>query len=208
MAKVKSKKQDTFIDMTAMSDVTVLLLTFFMLTATFLPKEPIQVNTPSSVVDIKIPESSLMTILVSPKGNVYVNFDRVQDKRAILHEIAKDYNVQFSPKQELSFLNQPSIGVPIAQLPAFLDLKLSDQDELLKNSTIPTDSLNNELKIWLKYGRSVNEDLKIAVKSDETTPYPLIKSVFTTLQDVKENRFNLITRLRGMPDVEKEMYNN
>ena len=30
MAKVKVKKQSTFIDMTAMSDVTVLLLTFFM----------------------------------------------------------------------------------------------------------------------------------------------------------------------------------
>lgn len=208
MAKVKPKKQSTFIDMTAMSDVTVLLLTFFMLTATFLPKEPVQVNTPSSVVDIKIPESSLMTILISPKGNVYVNFDRAQDKRAILDRIEKDYNVKFSPKQINSFLNQPTIGVPISRLPAFLDLKLSDQDELLKSSTIPADSANNELKIWLKYGRDVNEDLKIAVKSDETTPYPLIKSVFNTLQDVKENRFNLITRLRGMPDVGREMSNN
>ena len=31
----KIKKKSTFIDMTAMSDVTVLLLTFFMLTSTF-----------------------------------------------------------------------------------------------------------------------------------------------------------------------------
>ena len=36
MARVKVKKQSTFIDMTAMSDVTVLLLTFFMLTSTFI----------------------------------------------------------------------------------------------------------------------------------------------------------------------------
>ena len=49
MAKVKIKKQDTFIDMTAMSDVTVLLLTFFMLTSTFVKKEPVQVATPASV---------------------------------------------------------------------------------------------------------------------------------------------------------------
>ncbi len=40
MGKVKIKKQSTIIDMTAMSDVTVLLLTFFMLTSTFLQKEP------------------------------------------------------------------------------------------------------------------------------------------------------------------------
>ena len=30
MGRAKIKKKDTFIDMTAMSDVTVLLLTFFM----------------------------------------------------------------------------------------------------------------------------------------------------------------------------------
>ncbi|WP_290090695.1 biopolymer transporter ExbD, partial [Duncaniella muris] len=39
MGKVKMKRKSTLIDMTAMSDVTVLLLTFFMLTSTFLQKE-------------------------------------------------------------------------------------------------------------------------------------------------------------------------
>ena len=42
--------------MTAMSDVTVLLLTFFMLTSTFVKKEPVQVTTPASVSEIKIPK--------------------------------------------------------------------------------------------------------------------------------------------------------
>ncbi|EJX04956.1 Biopolymer transport protein ExbD/TolR, partial [gut metagenome] len=37
--------------MTPMSDVMVLLLTFFMLTATFVKEEPIKVNTPGSVSD-------------------------------------------------------------------------------------------------------------------------------------------------------------
>ncbi len=35
MGRFKIKKQDTFIDMTPMSDVMVLLLTFFMLTVGF-----------------------------------------------------------------------------------------------------------------------------------------------------------------------------
>ena len=51
MGRAKIKKKSTFIDMTAMSDVTVLLLTFFMLTSTFVKKEPVQVTTPSSVSD-------------------------------------------------------------------------------------------------------------------------------------------------------------
>ena len=49
MGRAKIKKKSTFIDMTAMSDVTVLLLTFFMLTSTFVKKEPVQVFTPASV---------------------------------------------------------------------------------------------------------------------------------------------------------------
>lgn len=71
MSKVKPKKQETFIDMTAMSDVTVLLLTFFMLTANFVPKEPVQVLTPASVSEVKIPEYDVMTILIDPKGQVF-----------------------------------------------------------------------------------------------------------------------------------------
>ena len=59
MGKVKIKRKSTLIDMTAMSDVTVLLLTFFMLTSTFLKKEPTVVYTPSSVSEEMIPSSDL-----------------------------------------------------------------------------------------------------------------------------------------------------
>ena len=57
MGRFHVKKQDTFIDMTPMSDVMVLLLTFFMLTATFTKEEPVKVNVPGSVSEIKIPET-------------------------------------------------------------------------------------------------------------------------------------------------------
>ncbi|MGL4852913.1 MAG: ExbD/TolR family protein, partial [Phocaeicola sp.] len=66
MGPAKFKKRSTFIDMTAMSDVTVLLLTFFMLTSTFVQKAPVKVNTPASVSEIKIPETNILQILVSP----------------------------------------------------------------------------------------------------------------------------------------------
>ena len=44
MGKLKIKKSDVWIDMTPMSDVMVLLLTFFMLTSTFVKNEPVKVN--------------------------------------------------------------------------------------------------------------------------------------------------------------------
>ena len=117
MSKNKSKKHDTFIDMTAMSDMTVLLLTFFMLTATFLPKEPIQVISPASVVEIKIPEYNLMTILVKPDGLVYMNLDRDADRLGVLNLVAQEYDMTFSERQKLSFVNQPIMGVSVSQLP-------------------------------------------------------------------------------------------
>ena len=71
MGRFKVKKQDTFIDMPPMSDVMVLLLTFFMLTATFVKEEPVKVNTPGSVSEVKIPTTNLLTIFVEKNGKVF-----------------------------------------------------------------------------------------------------------------------------------------
>ena len=76
MGKVKVAKKSTFIDMTAMSDVTVLLLTFFMLTSTFVQKEPVKVTTPGSVSEIKIPDKDVLQILVDGKGKVFMSLDK------------------------------------------------------------------------------------------------------------------------------------
>ncbi len=69
MGKIKVKRKSTLIDMTAMSDVTVLLLTFFMLTSTFLQKEPTQVVTPPSVSTQKIQSSNVAQVLVATSAN-------------------------------------------------------------------------------------------------------------------------------------------
>ena len=204
MSKVKSKKHSTFIDMTAMSDVTVLLLTFFMLTATFLPKEPIQVLAPASVVEVKIPEANLLTILIKPNGQAYVNLDRPHVKKAVLALVETDLGVTFTDKQVFSFMNQGMIGVPFNELPAFLDKQMLDQDAYLKTTGIPTDSTDNQLKRWIQYTemayRGLNEEFQIALKADRSTAYPQIHNVISTLQDLKLNRFNLVTTLKGMPD--------
>ena len=72
MAKVKIQKKDIWIDMTPMSDVMTLLLCFFMLTSTFLTPEPIQVNAPGSVSEVKVPENNVLNILVSPSGQIFL----------------------------------------------------------------------------------------------------------------------------------------
>ena len=200
MGRFKIKKQDVFIDMTAMSDVTVLLLTFFMLTSTFIKPEPVKVNTPGSVSDIKIPESNIITILIESNGRVFLSMDKKGDLMSVLDQMQDKYGVSFNSAEKRAFGLSPAFGVPMAQMKAFLDLPEEEQTAYLKSSAhpgVPCDSLHNEFKDWIKCARDVNPDLRIAIKADAKSPYKIIKNVMNSLQDIKENRYNLITSLKS-----------
>ena len=99
MSRAKIQKKNMFIDMTAMSDVTVLLLTFFMLTASFVKKEPVQVVTPASISEIKIPETNIMSILVDPEGRIFMSLDKQNDMAATLEAMGKEYGVTFTHRR-------------------------------------------------------------------------------------------------------------
>src|SRR5574344_99356 len=202
MGRAQIKKKDVFIDMTAMSDVTVLLLTFFMLTSTFVKKEPVQVNTPASVSEIKIPEKNILSILVDPKGRVFMGLDKKDDMASTLESMGQEYGIQFTPKEVKDFSAMTTFGVPIRDLKQFLALPTTgenSQDTYVSsaaNPGIPTDSLDNQFKTWVRLARETNPDLRIAIKADSKTPYSVIKKVMNSLQDIRENRYNLITNLK------------
>ena len=200
MGRTKIKKKSTFIDMTAMSDVTVLLLTFFMLTSTFVKKEPVQVFTPASVSEIKIPETNILQILVDPQGKIFMSLDKQPDMKAVLEKMGEEYGVDFTPEQEKKFVTASTFGVPMRSMQKFLDLPTEQQDKLLKNEGIPCDSTDNQFKSWVRNARQVNPDLRIAIKADASTPYAVIKNVMSSLQDLRENRYNLITSLKTTSD--------
>ena len=200
MGRAKIKKKSTFIDMTAMSDVTVLLLTFFMLTSTFVKKEPVQVFTPASVSEIKIPETNILQILVDPQGKIFLSLDKQPDMKAVLEKMGEEYGVDFTPEQEKKFVTASTFGVPMRSMQKFLDLPTEQQDKLLKNEGIPCDSTDNQFKSWVRNARQVNPDLRIAIKADASTPYAVIKNVMSSLQDLRENRYNLITSLKTTSD--------
>ena len=200
MGRAKIKKKSTFIDMTAMSDVTVLLLTFFMLTSTFVKKEPVQVFTPASVSEIKIPETNILQILVDPQGKIFMSLDKQPDMKAVLEKMGEEYGVDFTPEQEKKFVTASTFGVPMRSMQKFLDLPTEQQVKLLKNEGIPCDSTDNQFKSWVRNARQVNPDLRIAIKADASTPYAVIKNVMSSLQDLRENRYNLITSLKTTSD--------
>ena len=187
--------------MTPMSDVMVLLLTFFMLTATFTKEEPVAVNVPGSVSEIKIPESNLMTIFVSPAGKIYMVMDNPTRQKDMAMELIDADMLDLNAKELEAFANVPTFGTPLNTIKSWVNMEGPKRNEILTKSPdagIPCDSVNDELKEWVKAARKAcGENMRIAIKADKTTPYKTIKNVMNSLRSIDESRYNLITTLKS-----------
>ena len=226
MGKVKIKKKETRIDMTAMSDVTVLLLTFFMLTSTFLQKEPVTVITPPSVSEEKVPDANLLSVLVSPEGKVFLEVLGSKDstmksetvRADLLKNMVTEYkkthpsaNLQFTNKEIETFSKLNAFGVPITKMKEWLNLEPDQRDKALESGPGSPINMNedpnnpNEFQMWVRAAyNSLNPELQeamvkgrgIAIKADQTTPYSVVNVVMDNLQTMKMNKFTLMTALK------------
>ena len=226
MGKVKIKKKETRIDMTAMSDVTVLLLTFFMLTSTFLQKEPVTVITPPSVSEEKVPDANLLSVLVSPEGKVFLEVLGSKDstmksetvRADLLKNMVAEYkkthpsaNLAFTNKEIETFSKLNAFGVPITKMKEWLNLEPDQRDKALEAGPGVPINMNedpnnpNEFQMWIRAAyNSVNPELQetmvkgrgIAIKADQTTPYSVVNVVMDNLQTMKMNKFTLMTALK------------
>jgi biopolymer transport protein ExbD len=198
MAKIKIQKKDIWIDMTPMSDVMTLLLCFFMLTSTFLTPEPVSVTAPNSVSEVKIPEQDLLTILVTPEGKIFAGTENKNHMKTMLETMTDKFGVQLNANQQKHFLEDAMVGAPMAQLSTYLNLDTEKMTEAIQTLGLPLDSINggkSEFQEWVTAARDANPDIKLAIKCDSKTPYATIKKLMSELQDMNENRFQLITNL-------------
>ena len=198
MAKIKIQKKDIWIDMTPMSDVMTLLLCFFMLTSTFLTPEPVSVTAPNSVSEVKIPEQDLLTILVTPEGKIYAGTENKNHMKTMMETMTDKFGVQLNANQQKHFLEDAMVGAPMAQLATYLNLDTEKMTEAIQTLGLPLDSINggkSEFQEWVTAARDANPDIKLAIKCDSKTPYATIKKLMSELQDMNENRFQLITNL-------------
>ena len=212
--------------MTAMSDVTVLLLTFFMLTSTFLQKEPVTVITPPSVSEEKVPDANLLSVLVSPEGKVFLEVlgskDSTMKSETVRADLLKNMVAEYKkthPSADLSFTNKEletfaklnAFGVPITKMKEWLNLETDQRDKALENGPGIPINMNedpnnpNEFQMWIRAAyNSLNPELQeamvkgrgIAIKADQTTPYSVVNVVMDNLQTMKMNKFTLMTALK------------
>jgi len=95
--------------------------------------------------------------------------------------------------------------VPMNTLGSYLKLSEQDMNKALAEYGIPTDSVDgglSEFQNWVKVIKTTyvdlapDADLKIAIKADANTPYKVISKIMTELQDIRENRYYLLTSLK------------
>jgi biopolymer transport protein ExbD len=200
MAKIKIKKNPGSTDMTAMCDVAFLLLTFFVMTSTAKIPEALPVDTPSSTVQTKLPESDLATLSVG-KGMVFFDLKGKEVRMRTLELMGEKYGITFTDGEKNTFSRMDDFGVPISNLKQIIDMKASDRSKA-EQPGIPKDSTDNQLKDWIYNARIANievndKELQVAIKGDAKEEYPAILQVMDMLQDQKINSFSLVTGLRG-----------
>ena len=222
MSKKPSKGGSPSIDMTPMVDLAFLLVTFFMLTASFRMAEPVVVDPPSSIGLVDLPDNHIL-VTIDEKGRSYFGISNTTAKMEALKEMAVKYKVGFSEQQIKKFSGLPSFGVDIKDLPAYINANEEERKNFRpadnRKIGIPLDTItpNNQLKDWIAIGgkkavetylaakdaaKEKNQDFKAekpryAIKCAATTKYIFVKDVVKSFTDLKIYQFNLITSLEG-----------
>ena len=198
MSKAKVKRSSTAIDMTAMCDVSFLLLTFFILTATARQPDPLDITTPSSSVQFKMPDKDISIVSIG-KGRVFLEIIGQDVKRASLQRMGNLYDQTYTEDEMKRFEVLGAFGVPMGNMKKFLAMDGPEREKSGIQSGIPMDStINNELFNWIKEARFATSelhgiDMRLSIKGDAKTEYPVVRKVIDLLQKQKINKFSLIT---------------
>ncbi|MBN1415326.1 MAG: biopolymer transporter ExbD [Bacteroidales bacterium] len=199
MAKIKVAKGAPRTDMTPMVDMFMLLLTFFMLTATFRPQEPTQVDMPNSISEKLIPERNAITVFIGKDNKVFFNIDNGEDstlhiRQEVLKNVGQQFDITFTYDQLSKFERMDAFGMPVSNIAEWIDAPdQSTRDKLQVG--IPVDSTNNELAMWILYSRKVNPKAEATIRGDNIADYKAVKKVLDIFQEAKINKFNLVTNL-------------
>ncbi|NOT37658.1 MAG: biopolymer transporter ExbD [Saprospiraceae bacterium] len=203
MPKVKIPRKSTAIDMTAMCDVAFLLLTFFILTTRFRAAEVVQIDIPASTAQIPIPDNDIMMFNIAPDGKMFFGVDKQEVRLKILDKIEERYQLKFNNQQREAFRTLELWGMDVNQLSDFLS-KEPNERAMVKQPGLKIDTTGgNQLEALILDARKADFDvhnntlLRVAIKCDKTTEYKAFDKLIEALQNLKVNKFNLITSAKN-----------
>jgi biopolymer transport protein ExbD len=219
MPKIKMPKGTPSIDMTPMVDLAFLLVTFFMLTASFRNAEPVTVETPSSISDKIIPENILMVTL-DKDGRVFFNLSDAEARKEMLNEMLQKYKIGLSEEKIEEFSFMSTFGCTMQELPAYMNTEAAKRASF-PTKGIPSDSTKNELLDWLSFaataagntGRTAFEEAKLKggepkmedfkpkfiLRVDSKTLYKDAQVVIDVFRELNLNNLNFVTSAEAIP---------
>jgi biopolymer transport protein ExbD len=187
-----------------MCDVAFLLLSFFILATEFKPEEALAVTTPKSVSTMPAEQKDVVMITLDKKGGVYfsVSDDAMPEKETIIEEVDKARSLGLTDAEKRAFIRSGSfVGVPFNMLKSYLQLA-PDQIKNFNSPGIPvTDTLNNELQVWMRAAASAfaGSKMNLLVKGDNDAKYPSFKGVIDAFKKNEIFKFQMITDPEGVP---------
>ncbi len=193
MAAVKPTRRGPSLDMTAMCDVAFLLLTFFIMTSSFRSEETVAINTPSSVSALKVEETGIGTVSITPDGKYYFGVTDPIERRKFVNALDERLKLNLSSDEKVIFNKVSEVGIGKGGLKSYLALPDGDREKATLPG-IPLDSTNIELIDWISAYAAANPGGQLAIRGDVKTQYPAVKILFDELAKVKFYKFRLITK--------------
>jgi len=190
------KKASIHIDMTPLVDVIMLLLTFFMLTATLkaAESEAVMVSLPQSIYsdpDNKMRETDVLTLTLTSKGDVFVDVDNYKVRQRVFGE-------------------EFAIGVyhPDSTSKSEIETKGTVGDKEVKRKVVTLNKAQFEkvlvdLKTALRSATgNPKAEFQVVVKGDKDTDYGIVEDLMDSLHETQNKIFSLVTIIKA--DTKKE----
>lgn len=189
MKKARSiKKPGVNIDMTPLVDVIMLLLTFFMLVATFKVEstEAIQIKLPESVVTdtTKLPEKDIMTLTLTQGGDVFLDVDNYKVREQVFGDA---FGIGLFHPDSTSKSEYETTGGMVGGKPFKRKVIIMNRSQLEKNL--------NDLRISLR--NISGKDFRIVLKGDTQTDYGVVEDLMDIFKATKNTRFALVTDIKS-----------
>ena len=176
------------IDMTPLVDVIMLLLTFFMLTATFktVESEAVEVTLPKSVNtdSTRLPEKDVMTITLTPAGDIFVDVDNYLVRKEV-----------FGDRFAIGLYHPDSTTKSEIELTGKVGHKDFGRKVIILNKAQFEKTLT-DLRLTLKNMTDNQSDFRIVLKGDKDTDFGIVEDLMSSLKETRNTRFSLVTTFK------------
>jgi biopolymer transport protein ExbD len=185
------KKASIHIDMTPLVDVIMLLLTFFMLTATFkaAESEAVEVTLPQSIYsdpDNKMRENDVLTLTLTSKGDVFVDVDNYKVRQRVFGEefAIGVYHPDSTTKSEIEI--KGSVGGKDVKRKVVMLNKAQFEKVLVDLKTTLRSTSGNP-----------KAEFQVVVKGDKDTDYGIVEDLMDSLHETQNKIFSLVTTIKA-----------